>query len=316
MLELVGVSHSYHARKANFEHGLHQVLDDVSLTLHRGETLGIIGRNGAGKTTLLRLMAGILAPSRGRVWRRPGISCSLLTIGLGFQPALSGRDNALLSAMLQGASRREAQSHLAEIKEFSELGNSFDEPVKTYSAGMRARLGFTTALMTHVDVLLIDEVLGVGDAAFREKASTAMRDMLGGDQTVVLVSHMADQVRQLCGRAVLLEDARVKAAGAVDEVLGVYQSQARLRRSQVPPVSDPTSARRACTAFTISATNTPSMPPSTIASASIRVRRGLMGDSGGWAERSMRTARMSGNVLAMADCSFDFSLNRLLMPAM
>ena len=188
MLELVGVSHSYHARKANFERGLHQVLDDVSLTLHRGETLGIIGRNGAGKTTLLRLMAGILAPSIGRVWRRPGISCSLLTIGLGFQPALSGRDNALLSAMLQGASRREAQSHLAAIKEFSELG--------------------------------------VGDAAFREKASTAMRDMLGGDQTVVLVSHMADQIRQLCGRAVLLEDARVKAAGAVDEVLGVYQSQA------------------------------------------------------------------------------------------
>jgi len=225
MLELVDVYHSYHARKDNFEHGVHRVLDGVSLKLHRGETLGIIGRNGAGKTTLLRLMAGILAPSRGTVWRRPGISCSLLTIGLGFQPSLSGRDNALLSAMLQGATKREAEGYLADIHEFSELGRSFDEPVKTYSAGMRARLGFTTALMTHVDVLLIDEVLGVGDADFRQKASKAMRDKVGGDQTVVLVSHMAEQVRQLCGRAVLLEEARVKAEGEVAEVLWVYQGQ-------------------------------------------------------------------------------------------
>ncbi|MEQ8517209.1 MAG: ABC transporter ATP-binding protein [Chromatocurvus sp.] len=228
MLELVDVSHSYHARKANFEQGLHRVLDGVSLRLHRGETLGIIGRNGAGKTTLLRLMAGILAPSRGQVWRRPGTSCSLLTIGLGFQPELSGRDNALLAAMLQGASKREAAGYLADIQEFSELGRSFDEPVKTYSSGMRARLGFTTALMTHVDVLLIDEVLGVGDAAFRQKASAAMRDKLGGDQTVVLVSHMADQVRQLCTRGVLLKEARVAADGDVDGVLRTY-------RGQVPP---------------------------------------------------------------------------------
>ena len=227
MLELVDVYHSYNARKDNFEHGVHRVLDGVSLKLHRGETLGIIGRNGAGKTTLLRLMAGILAPSRGEVWRRPGTSCSLLTIGLGFQPSLSGRDNALLSAMLQGATKREAEGYLADIHEFSELGRSFDEPVKTYSAGMRARLGFTTALMTHVDVLLIDEVLGVGDAAFRQKASTAMRDKVGGDQTVVLVSHMAEQVRQLCGRAVLLEEARVKAEGEVDGVLDTYRGQVR-----------------------------------------------------------------------------------------
>lgn len=226
MLELVDVHHSYHGRKDNFEHGVHQVLDGVSLRLRRGETLGIIGRNGAGKTTLLRLMAGILAPSRGQVWRKPGTSCSLLTIGLGFQPSLSGRDNARLSAMLQGASRREAENYLADIHEFSELGRSFDEPVKTYSAGMRARLGFTTALMTHVDVLLIDEVLGVGDAAFRQKASTAMRNKVGGDQTVVLVSHMAEQVRQLCGRAVLLEEARVKAEGEVDGVLEAYANQA------------------------------------------------------------------------------------------
>jgi lipopolysaccharide transport system ATP-binding protein len=235
MLELTAVSHSYHGRRDNFEHGVHRVLDEVSLQLYRGETLGIIGRNGAGKTTLLRLMAGILAPSKGRVWRRPGSSCSLLTLGLGFQPDLSGRDNALLSAMLQGASRREAAGYLEDIREFSELGVSFDEPVKTYSAGMRARLGFTTALLTHVDILLIDEVLGVGDAAFRQKAAAAMRDKLGGEQTVVLVSHMAAQVRRLCTRAVLLEDARVVADGAVDDVLERYEPAG----AGAPPGSGP-----------------------------------------------------------------------------
>ena len=117
---------------------------------------------------MLRLMAGILAPSNGSIWQRPGKSSCLLTIGLGFRPDLSGRDDASLAAMLQGASRKQAETYLEEIKEFAELGDSFEEPVKTYSAGMRSRLGFTTALMTHVDVLLIDEVLSVGDAQLRE----------------------------------------------------------------------------------------------------------------------------------------------------
>ena len=222
MLELQGVSHSYHARRANFERGLHRVLDDVSLRIHRGETLGILGRNGAGKTTLLRLLAGVLAPRAGTVWRRPGASCSLLTLGLGFQPQLSGRDNALLSAMLQGATRRQAQGHLAEIREFSELGNSFDEPVKTYSAGMRARLGFSTALMTRVDILLIDEILSVGDAAFRRKARELMEARLTGEQTVVLVSHQEDQVAALCDTGVWIDAGRVRAYGAVKEVLSGY----------------------------------------------------------------------------------------------
>ena len=224
MLELEGVSHSYHARRANFERGLHRVLDDVSLRIHRGETLGILGRNGAGKTTLLRLLAGVLAPRAGTVWRRPGASCSLLTLGLGFQPQLSGRDNALLSAMLQGATRREAQGHLTEIREFSELGNSFDEPVKTYSAGMRARLGFSTALMTRVDILLIDEILSVGDAAFRRKARELMEARLTGEQTVVLVSHQEDQVAALCDTGAWIDAGRIRAYGPVEEILSGYGS--------------------------------------------------------------------------------------------
>ena len=151
MLALENVSLSYQSRRSSFDRGSHHVLDSVSLKVYEGETLGIIGRNGVGKSTTLRLMAGILAPSSGKVWQRAGKTSSLLTLGLGFRPDLSGRDNAMLAAMLQGATARQARGYLKEIKAFSELGDSFEERVKTYSSGMLARLGFTTALKLHVD---------------------------------------------------------------------------------------------------------------------------------------------------------------------
>jgi lipopolysaccharide transport system ATP-binding protein len=222
MLELVNVSHAYHARQANFERGLHRVLDSVSLKLLRGQALGLIGRNGAGKTTLLRLMAGILAPTEGVIHRAAGVRCSLLTLGLGFQAQLTGRDNARLSALLQGASRREADACLESIREFSELGPSFDEPVKTYSQGMRARLGFSTALQTRVDVLLIDEVLSVGDRGFREKAAAAMRDRISGEQTVVLVSHSESQIAEVCDVAAWIDGGVLREYGATSDVLRAY----------------------------------------------------------------------------------------------
>lgn len=222
MLAMDNVSLSYHSRRKSFDHGSHHVLNEVSLKVYEGETLGIIGRNGVGKSTLLRLMAGILAPTSGKVYQRPGKTASLLTLGLGFRPDLSGRDNALLAAMLQGASEKQARGYLEEIKEFSELGDSFEERVKTYSSGMLARLGFTTALKTHVDILLIDEVLSVGDARFREKAAAAMQSRIRGDQTVVFVSHTESQIRNICNRAVCLQDGRVLAQGEPDEVLQVY----------------------------------------------------------------------------------------------
>lgn len=223
MLQLEDVSLSYPSRRKSFDHGAHHVLDRVSLQVFEGETLGIIGRNGVGKSTTLRLMAGILAPTSGTVWQRPGKSASLLTIGLGFRPDLSGRDNATLAAMLQGATARQARSFLEEIKEFSELGDSFEEPVKTYSSGMLARLGFTTALKTHVDILLIDEVLSVGDALFREKAEAAMKSRISGDQTVVFVSHMEGQVREVCDRAICLYEGAVLAEGDPAAVLAAYR---------------------------------------------------------------------------------------------
>jgi len=225
MLELVNVSLSYHAAKATFDHGVHHVLDDVSLRLYEGETLGIIGRNGVGKTTMLRLMAGILAPTSGSVSRHPGKTSSLLSIGLGFRPDLSGRDNALLSAVLQGATLKQAKSYLEEIRDFTELGDSFELPVKTYSSGMRARLGFTTALMTHVDILLVDEVLSVGDAEFKAKARHAMKERVRVHQTVVFVSHSSGQIKELCDRAIWLDRGRIMREGDTAAVLREYLAQ-------------------------------------------------------------------------------------------
>ncbi|MFT5333683.1 MAG: lipopolysaccharide transport system ATP-binding protein [Halioglobus sp.] len=221
LLQLDNVCLDYHPGKSRPDQ---LVLDSVSLALYRGETLGVIGKNGCGKTTILRVMAGILAPTSGVVQARSGVTSSLLTIGLGFRADLSGRDNALLSAMLQGSSRAEAEALLEEIKEFSELGQSFEEPVKSYSSGMRARLGFTTALITHVDILLVDEILSVGDAHFRQKAQTAMKDRIGGDQTVVFVSHNDSQVQDLCDRAIWLNDAKIAAQGDVSDVLVEYRN--------------------------------------------------------------------------------------------
>lgn len=224
MLELAQVSLSFRSRRSTFNHGEHRVLDQVSLQLYRGETLGVIGRNGCGKTTILRIMAGILAANSGTVRRQPGTSAALLTIGLGFKPQLSGRDNALLAAMLQGATRDQALSCLEEIKDFSELGDSFEEPVKTYSTGMKSRLGFTTALLTHVDILLVDEILSVGDARFRRKAERAMKERIGGEQTVVFVSHADAQIRSICDRAIWIEGGRIVEEGDTRAVLKAYRA--------------------------------------------------------------------------------------------
>src|SRR5690554_2962997 len=152
----------------------HTALKGISFELKRGETIGILGRNGCGKSSLLRILAGIINPTKGRVECEPHITRSLLTLGLGFQPAVSGRENALYSVMLQGASKQQAKELLPAIQAFSELDEFFDQPVTTYSSGMKARLGFATAFMADVDILLIDEVLSVGDSHFRQKAEAAM----------------------------------------------------------------------------------------------------------------------------------------------
>ena len=224
MLELHNVSLDFKLRKSNFELDVHKVLDSVSLSVYKSENLGIIGQNGVGKTTMLRIMGGIIDATSGSVRRRRGTSASLLTIGLGFKPQLSGRDNAKLAAMLAGANSKQAEMHLEEIKEFSELGDYFDRPVKTYSSGMRSRLGFSTSLLTHVDTMLIDEVLSVGDARFSEKAERAIRKRISGDQTVVFVSHSEAQIKSICDRVIWLKDGKIASEGNADEVFNDYNS--------------------------------------------------------------------------------------------
>ena len=230
MLEMDEVSLFYEAGRENFEAGKHKVLDSISFALRENETLGIIGRNGVGKTSILRLMARILDPSSGEVRVRHGRTASLLSLGLGFKGDLTGRDNAMLSAMLQGASRKQARGWLEEIKEFSELGDSFEEPVSTFSSGMASRLGFTTALMTHVDILLIDEVLSVGDAEFRVKAERAMKDRIAGEQTVVFVSHSDTQIRDVCDRAIWIDEGRIQIEGDPVDVIDAYRASIAARK--------------------------------------------------------------------------------------
>lgn len=197
-------------------------LEDVSLDLYKGETLGVVGRNGAGKSTLLRVLAGIIRPDRGE-YVNFGYQASLLSLQLGFVAYLSGRENIMLSGMLLGMQRKEIEKRIDDIIAFAELDEFIDEPIQTYSSGMRARLGFSTAFHIDPDVLLIDEVLGVGDGQFVEKSKSVMKEKISSDKTVVMVSHNLNAIRGLCDRAVWIEDARTVAEGPADEVLEAYR---------------------------------------------------------------------------------------------
>lgn len=204
-------------------------LRDVSFTLYSGETLGIIGRNGVGKSTLLRLLAGIFRPDRGRLINH-GVRVSLLSLQVGFVPHLTGRENAILSAMLMGLRRREIEARMDEIIDFAELDDFIDQPTATYSAGMNARLGFAVAMQIDPDVLLVDEVLGVGDEDFRQKSSAAMRARMQSGQTVVFVSHNLGMVRNLSDRVIWIEDGIVLEEGSSEKVLSDYQAHLKISK--------------------------------------------------------------------------------------
>lgn len=224
LVKLQNVGVRYHQRVGSGRRRPHVALRDVSFDVFSGDSLGVIGRNGAGKSTLLRVLAGIIKPDRGTI-AFTGCRVGLLSLQLGFDPDLSGRENAIIGGMLLGISRREVKSRLDEIIGFSELEAVIDDPLRTYSTGMRARLGFSVALQMRPDVLLIDEVLGVGDAAFSAKASAAIEQVIRSDRTVVLVSHSLSVVRSLCTRAVWIEDGVTRMWGAVDDVVTAYEQE-------------------------------------------------------------------------------------------
>lgn len=211
-------------------------LRGISFDLYQGDALGILGRNGVGKSTLLRLLAGIIRPDRGQLIDS-GCRTSLLSLQVGFLSHLSGRRNAILSGMLLGMKRREIEARMDAIISFAELEDFIDEPIHTYSSGMRARLGFATAFQVDPDVLLIDEVMGVGDAEFIKKSTAVMVEKIGSDRTVVLVSHNASLIRRVCNRAVWIEDGVSKAVGEKEEVLQAYEESLGSRGQGKPTVA-------------------------------------------------------------------------------
>ncbi len=197
------------------------VLRDFSTTVHPGEAVGIIGNNGAGKSTILKLAAGIIAPTQGRVVLNGRVG-ALLEIGVGFHPDLSGRENIYLNGAIIGLSRHEMKARLDEIVAFSEIGEFIDVPVRHYSSGMLVRLGFSVATSISPDILLVDEVLAVGDWAFRYKCLERIEMMLKQGTAILYVSHGLDEVRHLCQRAIWIEHGRVQVEGKPDEVVRAY----------------------------------------------------------------------------------------------
>ena len=208
----------------------HWALHDIDLTVAEGESVGLIGANGSGKSTLLRLLSGTTAPTRGRVVRNRPVS-GLLTLGDTFSPELSALDNARTAAVLGGLSAREADRRMDSITAFAELDGVMDQPLRTYSDGMRLRLAFAVATSVDPQVLLIDEVLAVGDLGFRSRCLERIKQVQADGATLVLSSHELDQVAQLCNRTVWLADGVVHSDGPVDEVTSLYRRTAEERIS-------------------------------------------------------------------------------------
>lgn len=199
-------------------------LRDVSFTLNKGDRLGILGLNGAGKSTLMKVIAGVYKPTLGEV-KRHGRIAPLIELGAGFDQQYTGKENIFLYGSVLGFSRSFLEEKYDEIVEFSELGEFIDVPMKNYSSGMRSRLGFAIATVVCPDILILDEVLSVGDAKFRKKSEAKIMSMFDKGVTVLFVSHSVDQVERLCNKAILLEKGRVIASGDVFDVTRVYREK-------------------------------------------------------------------------------------------
>lgn len=200
-----------------------QALSNVSFDVKRGEIIGIIGRNGAGKSTILKVISGIYKPTTGSVVTA-GRVAPMLELGSGFDPELSGYDNIFLNGAILGFSQEFLEAKRDEIVAFSELGEFIDMPIKTYSSGMLARLAFAVATMIEPEILIVDEILSVGDAAFQKKSRARMMEMMSGGTTVLFVSHSLDQIRDMCDRVIWLERGSIKMMGATEVVCSAYAS--------------------------------------------------------------------------------------------
>ncbi len=210
--------------KGKLEYNNFTALNDVNFEVNKGDRLAILGLNGAGKSTLLKTIVGVYKPTEGTIFKK-GVIAPLLELGAGFDPNYSGRENIYLYGAILGYSRDYIQSKLDEIIEFSELGHFIEVPVKNYSSGMRARLGFSIATAVDPDILILDEVLSVGDAKFRKKSLGKVKSMFDRGVTVLFVSHSIEQVKAICNKAILLEHGNIIASGPVEEVAAIYEEK-------------------------------------------------------------------------------------------
>lgn len=209
-----------HLKKADAK--VYEAVRGVSFSVPKGEILGIVGKNGSGKSTMLRAIAGIFSPDTGTIDLK-GNSVSLLSIGVGFQPKLTGRENIILSGMLLGFSEDQVREKMDEIIEFANLGDFIDMPVKTYSSGMHSKLAFSITAILEADIMLIDEVLSVGDAKFKKKSYNKMKELISNeDRTVLIVSHSSETLQELCTSVLWLHEGEMKMIGKPEEVLPAY----------------------------------------------------------------------------------------------
>ena len=210
------------ALRGKLQYSTFTALEHVSFEVQRGETIGLIGRNGAGKSTLLKIISGIMKPTEGSVECRGNI-VPMLELGSGFDMDLSGRENVYLNGAILGYTKPFLDAKFQEILDFSELGDFINIPIRNYSSGMLARLAFSIAAVVKPEILIVDEILAVGDAQFQEKSKRRMMELMGGGTTVLLVSHDIEQVKELCQRVVWLEHGRVREIGEAKEVCGAYE---------------------------------------------------------------------------------------------
>ena len=198
-------------------------LKNINFTVKRGESWGLIGKNGSGKSTLLKLISGIISPYQGNVTVNGSIS-PLIELGAGFDPELTARENIFLNGALLGYSKRFIESHFQEIVDFAELNDFVDVPIKNFSSGMSARLGFASATVQKPDILIVDEVLAVGDFAFQQKCKERMENLLSNGTTLLFVSHSIEQVKELCSKAIWIDNGEVRAIGETHSVSQEYMS--------------------------------------------------------------------------------------------
>ena len=203
-------------------------LEDISFIAQKGEVLGLVGRNGSGKSTLLKALAGIIGIDRGEVNIHGRIGC-LLSFGAGFNPSLTGRENIYLSASMLGIKKGIIEQRSNEIISLSELGDFIDAPVRSYSAGMRVRLGFAIAIQIKPDILLLDEMLTAGDAGFREKSGDMIGNLAQHDRTIILASHNLGMMRHICTRVIWLDEGKIRMDGGPSEVTGAYLDDTKKR---------------------------------------------------------------------------------------